>query len=98
MLTESNKCLIYKYNLVGNIMLMISPSLNWIEPILSSAKQENVLVLLKYQDPFIERAIVESAYLAAFLFGLSISALFNGLWISTPLPIQAMAFLRITSL
>ena len=36
------------------------------------------------------------AYLAAFLFGLRISALFNGLCISIPVPIQAMACLRIT--
>ena len=30
-------------------------------------------------------------YLAAFFFGLRISALFNGLSISIPVPIQAMA-------
>ena len=30
------------------------------------------------------------AYLAAFLFGLRISVLFNGLWISIAAPIQAM--------
>ena len=29
------------------------------------------------------------AYLAAFLFELKISAVFNGLWISIPFPIQA---------
>ena len=33
-------------NLAGNIMLMISP-LNWREPIISSSKEENELVLLK---------------------------------------------------
>ena len=40
-------------------MLMIS-LLNWIEPILSSWKEKNVLVLLKYQDPFIKYVIFES--------------------------------------
>ena len=48
-------------------MLTISP-LNWMEPILSSIKKENVLVLLlKYQDPFIEYAIFESCLSFSFL-------------------------------
>ena len=74
--------------------MLISP-LNWIELILSSSKEENMLVLLRYQDPFIEYAIFESclSYL-----GLRISALFNRLWISTPVPIQEIACLKITSL
>ena len=38
------------------------------------------------------------AYLAGFLFGLIISALFNGLVISIPVPMKATAWLRITSL
>ena len=80
-MTESSKCQLgvkIHTNLVGNIMLMIS-SLNLIESILSSSKRENVLVLLTYQNPFIECAIFESCLLATFLFGLRISALFNGL-------------------
>ena len=36
----------------------------------------STLVLLKYQDPFRE-SILNHAYLAAFLFGLKISAVFN---------------------
>ena len=49
-----------------------------LKPILLSSKEENVLVLLKYQVPFIEYAILESclsfllSYLA-FLFRLRIS-------------------------
>ena len=46
-------------NLAGNTMLMISP-LNWMEPIPFSSKEENALVRLKYQDPFIEYASFES--------------------------------------
>ena len=57
---------------------MISP-IKWIEPILPSSKEENKLVLLKYQDPFTKYAIFESAYLEAFWFRLRILALFNGL-------------------
>ena len=53
-------------NLAGNIMLMISP-LNLIEPKLSSSKEKNVLVLLKYQDPFTEYAIFESCLSCGFL-------------------------------
>ena len=97
-MTESNKCQIpgSYTNLVGNIMLIISP-LDWIKPTVSS-KEENVFVLLKYQDTFIETTLFLSpAYLAAFLFGHRISALFNGLWASIPVSIQAMACLRITS-
>ena len=50
LLIESNICQyprvkIYT-NLFGNIMLIISP-LNWIKKILSSSKEENLLVLLK---------------------------------------------------
>ena len=59
-------------------MLKISP-LNWIEPIPSSSKKENVFVSLKYQDPFIEYGVFESCYLMTFLFGLRISAVFSGL-------------------
>ena len=78
-------------------MLMIFP-INWIDPIPPSSKEENVLVLLEYQDLFIEYTILNPAYLVTFLFGLRISALFNGSWISILVPIQAMACLRITSL
>ena len=56
MLTESNKCQYHGVKIyakfAGNNMLMISP-LNWIKPILSSSKEEYVLVLLKCQDLFI---------------------------------------------
>ena len=47
-MTESNKCQIpgSYTNLVGNIMLIISP-LDWIKPTVSS-KEENAFVLLKY--------------------------------------------------
>ena len=58
------------------------------EPILFSSKEEILLVLLIYQDPML---FLSPAYLAAFLFGLRISALFIGLWISIPVPIQALA-------
>ena len=37
------------------------------EPILSSSKEENVLVLLKYQDPFIEYASFDSCLSCGFL-------------------------------
>ena len=80
-------------NLVGNIMLIISP-LYWIESILSSSKEGNLLVLLKYQGLLIqqvEQVFLNPAYLVALLFGLRTLALFNGLWISVPVPIQAMA-------
>ena len=53
-------------DLVGNIMLIISP-LNWTELVLSSSKEENLLVLLKYKDPFIEYAIFESSLSCVFL-------------------------------
>ena len=53
-------------NLVGNIMLMISP-LNWMQPILSFSKEENVLALRKYQDPFVEYTIYESCLSCDFL-------------------------------
>ena len=78
---------------------MISP-IKWIEPILPSSKEENKLVLLKYQDPFTKYAIFESAYLEAFWFRLRILALFNGLLngFSIPVPIQAIPYPRITSL
>ena len=60
-------------------MFMISP-LNGIDPIISSLKQENVLVLLKCQGPFISYTNFESCLSCDFLvFGLRISALFNGL-------------------
>ena len=52
-------------NLAGNIMLMIS-LWTWIEPLLSSFREENVLVFLKYQDPFIEYAIFEPCLSCAF--------------------------------
>ena len=32
---------------------MENPALNWIEPILYSSREENVVALLKYEDPFI---------------------------------------------
>ena len=51
--------------LASNIMLMIS-LWTWIEPLLSSFREENVLVLLKYQDPFIEYAIFEPCLSCAF--------------------------------
>ena len=38
---------------------------------------------------------VKLAYLAAFLFGLRISVLFNGLWISLSFPIQARPILEL---
>ena len=41
-------------------MLMISP-LDWIEAILSSSKEEIVLVLLKYQNLFIEYTFLSPA-------------------------------------
>ena len=53
-------------NLFCNIMLMVSP-FNWIEPILSSSEEENVLVLLKCQDTFIEYAIFKSWLFCSFL-------------------------------
>ena len=53
-------------NLVGNIMLMISP-LNWMQPILFFSKEENVLALRKYQYPFVEYAIYESCLCCDFL-------------------------------
>ena len=80
-------------NLVGNIMLIISP-LCWIKSILSSSKEGNLLVLLKYQGLLIEQVeqvFLNPAYLVALLFGLRTLALFNGLWISVTVPIQAMA-------
>ena len=53
-------------NLVDNIMLMVS-LLNWRWHILYSSKEKNVLVFLKYQDPFIEFAIFESCLSCVFL-------------------------------
>ena len=53
-------------NSVGNIMLMIS-TLNLLEPTLSSSKEENVIVLLKYQDLIIEYTIFESCLSCSFL-------------------------------
>ena len=47
----------------------------------------STLVLLKYQDPFIEYAVFGSC--------LSCRALFNGLWISTSLPIQTRSVLEL---
>ena len=47
-------------------MLMISP-LNWIEATLTFSKEENVLVLLKCQDLFIEYSIFESCLSCCFL-------------------------------
>ena len=55
-------------------MLLISP-LNSIEPILSSSKEENVLVLLKYQDPFIEYAIFESCLSCSFVWAQNFSTI-----------------------
>ena len=63
-----------------------------------SSKEENVLLLLNYQDLFIAYVFLNPAYLAAFLFGLRISALFNGFVIYIPAPIQAMVCLRMISL
>ena len=75
-------------NLVGNIMLMTSP-LNWIEPILSSSKEENLLALLKYQDQFIEYAIFESYLSCGFLIWAQNFSTIQ--WIvNLPVPIQAM--------
>ena len=53
-LTWNAKYLVVKIqtNLLGNIML-ITFSLNWIEPILPFSNEENLLVLFKHQDPFI---------------------------------------------
>ena len=39
--------------------------------------------------------LLNSAYLAAFLFELRISATFNGLWISIPFPDQAKSALEL---
>ena len=56
MLTESKKC-----QISGSLNLY-KPSwqhhvndlpLNWIQPMLYSSKEENLLVLFKYQDPFL---------------------------------------------
>ena len=74
-------------------MLMISP-LNWIEPTLTFSKEENVLVLLKCQDLFIEYSI-NPAYLALSCLGSEFQHYaLNGLWISTPIPIQAMDWIN----
>ena len=72
-------------------------SLNYEEPILSSSKEQNVLVLVKYLDRFIEYAIFES-WFAALFFWLITSAPLNGLRISIPVYIQAIVCLRVTSL
>ena len=66
--------------------------MNWIEPILSSSKEENVLVLLKYQDPFLEDAAFKSCLSCSKFPHYSMD------WVSIPVPIQAIAFLRITSM
>ena len=53
-LTWNAKYLVVKIqtNLLGNIML-ITFSLNWIEPILPFSNEENLLALFKHQDALI---------------------------------------------
>ena len=71
-------------------MLMIS-LLTWTEPILTSSKEENLLVFLKYiKIHLFNMLYLNPVYLAAFLFGLRTSALFNRSWFSIPISIQAM--------
>ena len=76
-------------NLFCEIMLMVSP-LNWIEPILYSSKEGNVLIKIHLQNMFISFYLfiylLIPAHLAVFLFGLRISALINELGIFIPLP------------
>ena len=63
--------------LAGDVMLIIFAS-NWIESMLSSSKEENILVL-KYEDPSLS-LFLNPTYLTALLTGFKILAVFIRLW------------------